>query len=144
MPNHVKIALEISPDDKGHTEIETVWALPCNTGYKIDNIPFYANNIALGDIVNAKEDKNGLLIMEELFEASGHSTIRIWFSDAKYVQSAREDLRRMGCSSELSDLPRLIAVDVPPTVPYESIQEYLDGGKRDGKWDYQEGCLGFL
>lgn len=47
----------------------------------------------------------------------------------------------MGCDSEISDQPRLVAVDISPSVLYKEIKGYLDEGEVNGKWDYQEACL---
>jgi hypothetical protein len=80
----------------------------------------------------------------QLLEASDHSTVRICFADEKEVQRVRDALKSMGCSTELSDQPCLVAVDVPPKIQYENIRSYLDKGKADGRWDYEEACLGFL
>lgn len=137
-----KIYFEIPSDDLDEVEIETVWSTPHNGGFKLDNIPFYAKGVALNDIVSAKLI-NGRLYMGKLLEPSGHSTVRIWFAKNQEVQVVREKLRAMGCASELSDRPRLISVDIPPSVRYEKIKSFLDDGLVAKKWDYEEACLGF-
>lgn len=143
MENHVKIYFEIPSEDSGEMEVETVWAVPHGEGFKLDNIPFYAKGFALDDVVSAKE-VDGCLYVDELLKPSGHSTVRLWFADEKAVQSVRAALASMGCDSEISDHPRLVAVDIPPGVEYEKIKEYLDAGEAEEKWNYQEACLGFL
>lgn len=82
--------------------------------------------------------------MTKLSEPSGHSTIRLWLTDNNYVTATREALSAMGCNSEVSDQPRLVAVDIPPSVSYEEVRAYLDEGEANGKWDYEESCLGSL
>ncbi len=104
----------------------------------------FVMELALGDIVAAEPDLSGVLWYSELVRPSGHSTIRLWFSDERDVHSIRAELKRMGCSSEVSDTPRLVAVDVPPTVPYEQVKDFLEQGERAGRFEYQEACLGFL
>jgi len=37
-----------------------------------------------------------------------------------------------------------VAVDVPPSVPYARVKEFLDRGAEAGTFEYQEACLGFL
>ena len=143
MEDHVKIYFEIPTSDSEEMEIETVWAIPYGEGFKLDNIPFYAKGVALDDIVSANK-VDGCLYMDELLTPSGHSTVRLWFADEKDVQTVREELKTMGCDSEISDQPCLVAVDIPPSVRYEKIREYLDAGEADGTWAYQEACLGFL
>jgi hypothetical protein len=128
---------------EGGEETETLWVIKREDGYEIDNIPFYAKEVALGDVVSAKPDANGVLWYSELVRPSGHSTLQLWFSRQEDVESVREALRQRGCASELSDLPRLVAVDVPPHVPYASIKALLDQGEQAGQFEYQEACLGF-
>ena len=127
----------------GGNEIETLWAIPRADGYEIDNIPFYAREIALGDVVAAQTDEQGALWYSELVRPSGHSTLQLWVARQEEVESIRQALRQQGCASELSDLPRLIAVDVPPEIPYAKIKRLLDQGEQSGQFQYQEACLGF-
>ncbi|MFM2591266.1 DUF4265 domain-containing protein [Vibrio sp. TBV020] len=141
MREHIKLFFEYSVG--ASSETESLWALPSGKGFKLDNIPFYVKGVSFGDIVSA-ERVEGYLCMKELLESSGHSTVRLWFSSEQEVQPVREVLKSMGCSSEVSDQPRLVAVDIPPTVSYENIRSYLDEGESSGKWDYEEACLGFL
>lgn len=142
MTIHVKLRVPFT-NSAGEAETETIWTLKREDGYEIDNIPFYAKELAVGDIVSAELDKEGLLWYSKLVRASGHSTVRLWFSDARDVSMARDELRRLSCASEVSDLPRLVAVDVPPTVSYARVKEFLEEGERAGTFEYQEACLGF-
>lgn len=146
MSSAVKLFFRMDQDPDGYPPIgvESVWALKRDDGYEIDNIPFYVKEVAVGDIVSAKPDADGCLWYTGLILAGGHSTIQIMFSNTEDVQPVRDVLKQMGCDSEGSDLPRLIAVNVPPTVPYENVKAYLDECQRAGKFEYQEACLGFL
>ncbi|MEJ2682520.1 MAG: DUF4265 domain-containing protein [Gammaproteobacteria bacterium] len=143
MGNHVKVYFEIPSPDTGEVEVETMWAIPHGEGFKLDNIPFYAKGVAFEDVVSAR-NIDGCLYVDELLEPSGHSTVRIWFANEGEVQPVRDALKSMGCDTELSDQSRLVAVDIPSSVQYENIRAYLDAGEADGRWDYQEACLGFL
>ena len=136
---HVKVLFDVEGD--GGTQLESMWAVPVDGGYRLDNIPFYVRGFASGDVVSATPDPDGLLRSTGLVCASGHSTVRLWFADAGDVQKVRDELRAMGCDTEL-DLPRLVAVDVPPSIPYERIRTYLDEKERAGVFEYEEGCLG--
>jgi hypothetical protein len=33
---------------------------------------------------------------------------------------------------------------IPQAISYEDVRAYLDEGESNGKWDYEEACLGFL
>ena len=121
-----------------------MWAVERADGYEIDNIPFHVTSLAVGDLIAARRDEDSLLWFTQMIKPSGHSTIQILFAHEKDVASFRAQLEQMGCSSEKSDIPELIAVDIPPAVKYEKIKLILDEGERDGKFEYQEACLGFL
>jgi len=138
--NHVKVLFEVENADE-RVEIESVWAVPVENGYQIDNVPFYAKEVAYHDIVSAEPNEDGMLHFTCLVSASGHSTVRLWFANEADVAQVRDALRGMGCSSEL-DLSRLVAIDIPPSVPYERVRTYLDQQESAGIFEYEEACLG--
>jgi hypothetical protein len=41
----------------------------------------------------------------------------------------------------LSHLPRLIAIDVPPSVSLQELKKVLDAGQEQDRWGYEEACL---
>ena len=143
MTNHKKLRFAFE-NAEGQSETESLWAYELTTGYEIDNIPFYAKNVAVGDLVSAEQDEQGLLWFSELIRPSGHSTVRIWFARKDDVPIVREQLRQLGCSSELSDLDRLVAVDIPPSVRYEDVKMVLDDGESAGTFEYEEACRATL
>lgn len=98
----------------------------------------------MGDLVAARRDENGLLWFAKMIKPSGHTTIQILFNREEDVAPFRALLRQMGCESEGSDMPELIAVDIPPAVKYEEVKKLLDEGEHEGRFEYQEACLGFL
>jgi Domain of unknown function (DUF4265) len=132
---YVKIEFEIEGGD-----VETMWAIPLEEGYCIDNIPFYARGVAWGDVVRAVPDSEGRLRFEDLVTPSGHSTVRLWFATAADVIGVRNALRKIGCGSEL-DLERLVAVDIPAEVEYSAVRTFLDGQEKLGVLEYEEGCI---
>lgn len=138
--DHVKIFFEVESGGGG-VEIESVWARPVENGYLIDNIPFYAKEIAYADVVSAEADDYGVLHFTRLVAASRHSTVRLWFANEVDVVTVRDILRDMGCSSELNS-SRLVAVDIPPLVSYGYVRAYLDQQESAGVFDYEEACLG--
>jgi hypothetical protein len=138
----VSFALEQDADGYPPVDAETLWVLPKEDGYEVDNIPFYVRSIACGDLVAAQPDGDGMLCFSGLVRASGNSTIRLLFAREEDVAAVREELRQMGCDSEVSDVSRLVAVDVPPSVKYEGLKAYFEEGERAGRFEYEEGCLG--
>jgi hypothetical protein len=140
---HVKILFELERDEEGYppASVETLWAIKAGDGlFKIDNIPFFVYGIAVDDIVSAVPEE-GVFRFKEVVHPSGHSTLRVVVYDQAEVSAARELFKQLGCSTELSHLPRLFAVDVPPSVSLDTLREVLDAGKRQDRWGYEEACL---
>jgi hypothetical protein len=138
MSNDVKIFFNHDAfDDVG---LEGIWAKKDGDSYIIDNIPFYTKNYALGDIISVKEEM-GVLYAQSVLQESGNSVVRVLFSDENAVQQNRDRLKKMGCASELSNLPNLIAVDIPKNVNYLDVISFLDIGEKNGDWEYQEACI---
>lgn len=138
--NRVKISFPcIGPS--GEPEVETMWAISVEHGYEIDSIPFYASGVACGDVVQAVRDGDGVLRHQELVRAGGHSTIRLCFFDLSVVAPIRAELSTLGCASEGSDLPNLVAVDVPPKTDYVEVRKFLVQKTEAGLLDYEESCL---
>lgn len=141
MEGVVKILFFYWHEGEQAERIESMWTSPYGAYYKIENIPFYTIGFALGDIVSAK-DKDGTLFVDDLVEASGHSTVRIIFFDKTIVAQTRAELRVWGCDSEGSNRYFYVAIDVPPKINYkEVIKPYLEKGFTEERWDYEEACL---
>jgi hypothetical protein len=128
-------------DLEGNFAEETVWGQELTeSNYQIDNIPFFAPNIALGDIVKVEVD-NGVLHFSELFEESGNTTIRIIFFCKSQSEKTMMELESLGCSWEgMKDQP-YYAVNVPKHINYLSIKDFLEAKAKNGTLDYEESCL---
>ena len=137
--NHQKIIFEYYDFEENYA-LESAWAEKVDAGHRLDNILFYAKEYALGDIVST-ENRNGELYVTGLVSESGHSTIRILFNQEQLVISTIEKLQSLGCDSEISNLPNLIAVDIPPSISYSKIKEFLEEGLINEIWGYEEACL---
>ena len=127
-------------DDDGNYQVESVWATKEGENYRINNIPFFATNVALNDVVSAEED-DGALYFEELIKPSGHSTIQIIFFNENDVSETGKQLEKLGCTWEGSHLKTLISVDVPKDVQYDVVKKYLEQGEKENRWSYKEACL---
>jgi hypothetical protein len=140
---YVKLLFDLEQDEEGYppASAETLWGIKAGEGlFKIDNIPFFALGVAVNDIVSA-EPEEGVFRYKEVVHPSGHSTIRVIVYDPLAVPAARELFHQLGCSTEQSHLPRLFAIDVPPSVSLEMVRQVLDAGKQEEQWGYEEACL---
>ena len=146
----VKVGFKLErEDDYPPADWEWMWATRLSdSAFKIDNIPFFAKLISWGDIVTAEQTDAGL-IFKELVQPSGHSTLRVSVHRGgrddeqlrALVEEIMQALRSLNCSAEVSHIPNLIAVDVPPEVNYQSVAAFLSQKESDGVLGYEEACL---
>jgi hypothetical protein len=139
---HKKILFRLErEEDYPPFEVEGVWAEEQeDSGYELDNIPFFATQATLGDVVEVMQ------VGDELFyastrERSTNSLLRVVFFDGHDWTQLRSDLSKLGCSSELFGISSLIAINVPSTVEIDEVRALLDEGCRKGFWDYEEAIL---
>lgn len=140
---HVKILFRLEQDEDGYppASAETLWAIKVGEGlFKIDNIPFFVTEIAVGDVVSA-EREDGMLRYKEVVQPSGHSTYRVIVYNHDEVSAVHGTFKQMGCSTEQSHLRGLIAIDVPPSIARDELKRVLEAGREQDRWDYEEACL---
>jgi hypothetical protein len=145
---YVKIIVPLEQDEDGYPPVgsERLWARQVGEGrYQIENIPFFARELAWGDIVSAGSEEGAdedVLRYQQVLHSSGHSTFRILVHDESQVPEVCRLLEQMGCSAERSHLPRLVAIDIPPTVSLATVREALAPDRAKERWDYEEACIG--
>lgn len=142
-PDIYKVRFPLEQDEDGYPPAsdELLWAQLVSDGvYRVDNIPFFVRGISLGDEV-CVETIDGELIYRSVHREGGHRTIRLLVGDELQVPRIRDELRALGCPSELSHIPILVAVDVPPAVQASVIRGYLDRSMHAGVFEYEEGCV---
>jgi hypothetical protein len=133
--------LEKDEDDYPPNDYETLWASHVDGDlYSIDNIPFFVREISSGDVVKIKR-KDGRLFFDAVVNESRNSVLRIIAYDEREIARLRQDLNEMGCESELSHIPNLIAVEVPETVCLEDVMSFLDKGEAKERWEYETASL---
>jgi hypothetical protein len=140
---HVKVAFRLVRDEDGFppADWEHLWATVADEGlYSIDNTPFFVYGISVGDVVKA-ELQSGYLVYHATVKQSQHSTLRVMLFEEDEVEQVRKTLAGWGCTTELSHLPGLVAVDVPPEASLPAIRSFLDEGEKAGKWEYEEAAL---
>lgn len=149
--DRIKILFELKGDQEGFppADIEQLWAKPLgNKLFKIDTIPFFVKGISCGDVVEASADSEGELRYSSLFRPSTHNTLRvIVFRESPdprplpdRVADLRSQLTKIGCSSELSHVPGLVAVDTD-SVSIDKVLGVLQCGEEADLWEYEESAL---
>lgn len=129
-------------DDYPPFEVESVWAVRTADGmYRIDNIPFYIEGIALNDVVHAKRADDGVLKFDSIASTAGHSTLRVVFFDVSIQDEFYKKIEALGCKWEGAYEPSLIAIDIPPSSDLSAVLNILAAGCGKELLDYEEGIL---
>ena len=107
----VKIRFRLLQGADGYPpcDSEGLWATPLGGGaYRVANLPWFVPDVALGDVVRAVADGDGILWAVERTEESGNCTIRVrpwmWISGPSSTPSVRWGFtaRASGAASTLS------------------------------------------
>ena len=111
--------------------------------YRIIAPPFFAKNIAIGDLI-AVEDEDGVHYFDDLIAKSGRSTVRIFFWDESLINKTLAEIKLHGAIVyTLPEITKYVALDIPAEIDYSPIQELLKKGKMNKLWDFDEACLGW-
>ena len=148
--DRVKVLFDLKKDGDGYppADTERLWAEPLgNNLFKIDNVPFFVKGISCEDVVEASSDTEGELRYRSLVRPSSHSTLRVILfresPDPRPIEDRVADLRRqleeVGCSTELSHIPGLIAVDTD-SASIDRAFGVLRSGEKANLWEYEEGA----
>ncbi|MFH6942776.1 DUF4265 domain-containing protein [Flavobacterium sp. FlaQc-50] len=141
MDNSIKVAF-VQKINEAEFETETIWCERDGENFVIDNIPFVAKRISLGDTIKAEYDEDEkMYYFDDFVKISGNSTIRIFFYDDNKIESTREWLNKNDCESEVLLVRSIVAVNIPQKVYYPVIRDFLEEGKKKGNWVYEESCL---
>ena len=123
-------------------ETEGLWCTEEGENYIVDNIPFIAKRIALGDTIKVEFDsEENAYYFDDFVAVSGNSTIRVFTFNELTIEEIRKELLDLGCASEVFLERKIIAVNIPVNINYKPIKEFLDNGEEVGKWTYEESCL---
>jgi Domain of unknown function (DUF4265) len=124
----VKVHFRLESDKSGYppAKCEFLWCIPTKRGsYIVDNIPFFARDISLGDEISAeKVDK--VLRFSRVLSESKNSTVRVLLKKPHLTVAIREKLDGLGCGTELMDELSLLAVTLPPDSLIAEAFSYLD------------------
>ncbi|WP_335954837.1 DUF4265 domain-containing protein [Acinetobacter guillouiae] len=109
--------------------------------YVIENIPLYAPNLALGDILLVEKLDDEQLYFEDLLETSENSTIRIIFFnyDPIIVQKILKEIEGYSINWVGFVGGSYYSLNINKDLDYKKIKLFLEGNSKI--MDYQESCL---
>jgi hypothetical protein len=147
--DHVKVRFELEQDETGWppASSEGLWALPVGDDlFELDNNPWFAMNVAAGDVFRARPDGDGVLWAVERVRSSGNNTIRVIPSGSGPMagdrQAVLDAFAPFGVDGEGIEQFGMVSLNVPTDLALAEIKGLLQRGERDGWWDYDEGCIG--
>jgi hypothetical protein len=148
-PGYVKVRFRLKQDEDGWPPAgsEGLWAVPLGGDvFRIDNTPWFAQDVAADDEFHAAPDADGLLWAGERLRWSGNCTIRVIpFAGGALAGSQQAVLDLfipMGATGEgYGSTLNIVALTVPPTADIPAIKQALQRGQADGSWAYEEGCI---
>ncbi len=126
---------------------ERLWATDLGGGaYRIDNVPWFVRDLAVGDVVRAHApDAGSHPVFREIVERSDHVTVRlICFRNGPLegnLARALEPFTALGVYGEGTAQYSMLALDIEPTAPLASIVSTLRHGVAEGWWEYEEGRI---
>jgi uncharacterized protein DUF4265 len=138
-----KVAVPLPPG--APTAEETLWAQPLGDHlYRLDNTPWFARGVALGDVVRCEDSGEGLPRFLEVVEPSGSRTVRVFVPDTPDRQRVKQEifqfLESAGCKYEGFGKDKgLIAVTIPRDVDAQKVLERLSEYQGQGKAYWESG-----
>jgi hypothetical protein len=130
--------------EKGAGTVENMHAkaLP-NGNFILENVPFHAYGISLGDEFSVTTDSERL-VFGAVVRRSGHSTYRVKLPRGGTHEDFMRywpDLEALGCGFEGSsaDQRHLYAIDVPAGTDVAAVYDLLEQGEEQGRWVFEEG-----
>lgn len=145
----VKVRFRLEQDEDGYppAESEGLWAVPLgDDAYRVDNTPWFAQDVAADDVFLAEPDSEGRLWAIERLRWSGNCTIRVIpLPDGPLAGSQQAVLDvfvRLGAEGEgYGSGLNIVALTVPPDADLAAVKRTLQQGEADGSWAYEEGCI---
>lgn len=128
-------------DEDGTINVETLWAYALGEdAYRLDNSPFYAYSVSVGDVVyapiNAGEERP---TFQRVLEKSGNRTVRVILDPPLATGNSSDqviqDLLTMGCNYEGAN-PGYLAIVIPPPADFTAVCELLT--QRKIEWEHAD------
>lgn len=143
--NYVKILFRFYSDVLDKHTVETMWAevMDEEAGiYILNSIPFYAPQLASGDVISAIYDaQEQMLTYKETISFSGNSTVQVVMIDKIAVTNDIRDIfQDLGCITEKFKEGYFV-MEIPVDLDYAPTRAKLQELTQLGIIDYAEPCL---
>lgn len=111
-----------------------------DNSFEVCCIPFFLYDVALGDVVETRDDADRQYVMSRVVEPSGRYVFRVHF-ERPMLQNRGDTvvrLNKMGALLEWSS-PSLLAVDARDAAHGQGIAEFLAERETEGQLIYETG-----
>lgn len=138
----VKFDLEVDDGFPPVTAEFLIGKLESIDSVRLDNTPFFAVGVALGDVVKCTGSPPNLTFASIAAE-SGHKAISVIFIDNSCQDELFQFLKGLGCYVEFGEFPEydMLAAAIPPDVAYDNIRKELDTLENEDRISFSELCL---
>lgn len=139
----VKILAVLTVEEEGDPSGERFWAFPLGDDlYELNNVPFYAYDLHLFDVVRAVPPSAGRFPeITQVVRRSGHRTLRVLFAEGTPSEKKPPILDRLNelqaFYERASDV--FYAFDVTPEADYQVICDQLWQWEQEGLLQYETG-----
>jgi hypothetical protein len=135
-----KVLFRVAEDD-GAANVETLWAYDLGDDrYRLDNSPFYAYSVSVGDVVLAPVDPDeGRPTYQKVLEKSGNRTVRVILApplaNGNSSDEVVQELLSLGCSYEGAN-PGYLCIVIPQESDFGLVCERLTA--RNIQWEHAD------
>lgn len=138
-----KILFPVEQDENGNPPLtcEQIWCESLSEGrYVVDNIPFYARDISLGDEIQTVA-RDGTKWFERLLKPSRNTTVRAFARNSTFGPLLVPRLRAFGGHTEKMEGIDLVAISFPPAADLASALDFLDRETASGNIAFEESSV---
>lgn len=139
----VKIQFDLGEEGWDGSESETLWAEPTQTGFVLDNIPFFKKGVCYQDVVEGEEISEGLYRYVKTLNKSTNSLYRILFEPDKAASAINllHQFEKLDCFYETNEMHEvtLVAINISSSANIDEVWKIIGVGKDSGVWDVQTG-----
>jgi hypothetical protein len=135
-----KVLFRVEEED-GSANVETLWAFDLGEDrYRLDNSPFFAYSVSVGDVVYAPVDPDeGLPTYSQVLEKSGNRTVRVILDPPLASGNSSDDLMQellgLGCTYEGVN-PTYLCIVIPPDAEFATVCNRLTS--HEVQWEHAD------
>lgn len=141
--DRIRIIFPLEKDVDGYppVEYEFVWGEKVRGMiYKIDSIPFFTYEVALGDEIAVLCRDSEFRYLKSVRNSSNSLARVVCFKETNQKE-IRASLSSIGCDTEWLEQFRIISVNIPDAATIDAVRETLDVFEEQGLLEYEEAIV---